>query len=195
MVRMDEADAEIDNTITELYGQIPAMEIRIEPGKNHFDQIARLRADRNELDDMADDYDERHDEITAEIRRLVKYDHEHPEPDKPVWTLTGRTVAQEWDAKSKAGRRDWLKQNGWTVTAIRDSEMPGGWRLTINAGFTAESMRQAESLGFPVRELSKRWPTFRRPSAFRQRDLPHKKPIPPDGTRLASGGIALLRDG
>ena len=123
MVRMDTADTEVGRQITELYGKTRAMELRIEPGKNHFDQIARLRQDRNELDDMADDYDGRHAEITAEIRRLVKLDQEHPEPDKPKWEFTGKTVAEEWQAKDKSARRDWLKANGFSVVAHADGRI------------------------------------------------------------------------
>ena len=47
---------------------------RIIPGKNHFHEIAVLRQDRNGLDDLADDYEARHAELTAEIRRLTKLD-------------------------------------------------------------------------------------------------------------------------
>ena len=120
MIRMDEADAEVARKIIEFYGQAQAVELRIEPGANNFDRIARLRSERNDLDDLADDYDARQAEYTAEIRRLVKEDQEHPDPDKPVWALTGNTVAQEWKVKSKAARRDWLKAGGFKITAHRD---------------------------------------------------------------------------
>jgi hypothetical protein len=117
MIRMDKADAEVGRQITARYGHAWAMELRTEPGKNHFDQIARLRLDRNELDDMAEDYEDRAAEITRKIRELIKLDQEHPEPDKPKWVFTGKTVAQEWEAKGKGARRDWLKANGFEIIA------------------------------------------------------------------------------
>jgi Resolvase, N terminal domain/Recombinase len=123
MVRMDKADDEVGRQITALYGQAWAMELRTEPGQNNFDRIARLRAERNDLDDMSEDYEDRHAELTAEIRRLVKEDQEHPNPDKPKWVLTGKTVAQEWEAKNRVGRRDWLKANGFEIIAHRNGKI------------------------------------------------------------------------
>ena len=60
-----------------------------------------------------------------------------------------RQVSQHWDSLDAAGRRDWLRQNGWKVTAIKDDEMPNGWRLAIDPGWTAGIgiERQAESFG------------------------------------------------
>jgi hypothetical protein len=149
MVRVTDADDEVSNAVTEDYGDRPHRIRRIIPGKNHFDEIARLRQDRSELDDMADGYEERHTAITAEIRRLVRLDAEHPEPDEVKWVRTGKTVSQYWDSFDAAGRRDWLRQNGWKVTAIKDDEMPNGWRLAIDPGWTAGIgiERQAESFG------------------------------------------------
>jgi hypothetical protein len=122
-IRMDQTDVEVERRILEWHGDSPAMVQRIIPGRNHFEEIARLRQDRNELNDMADDYDEKHAAITAEIRRLTKIDLEHPEPDDVAWTLTGNTIAQEWQALDPAGRRDWLKTNGWKVTAYMDGRI------------------------------------------------------------------------
>ena len=59
MVRVTDADDEVSNAVTEDYGDKPHRIRRIIPGKNHFDEIARLRQDRSELDDMADGYEER----------------------------------------------------------------------------------------------------------------------------------------
>ena len=192
MVPVKDADDEVNDTVIDAYGELPHLIKRITPGKNHFDEIEKLRRDRDELDDTTDDYFEKTKAITVEIRRLIKLDEDTPEPDTVGWVgidadtgdfipweeiTTGRNVIkirQWWGSLDNAGRRDWLKQNGWTVTAIRDSEMPGGWRLTIDAGFTAESMRQAESLGFPVRELYQELA-----------DLPKILGIPPAGSQDA----------
>jgi DNA invertase Pin-like site-specific DNA recombinase len=170
-VPVKDADDEVSATVIEDFGELPHLIKRIIPGKNHFDQIEKLRRDRDKLDDTADDYFDKSNAITIEIRRLIRLDEEQPEPDAVKWVAIdadsgdflpweditpGRNVikiAQWWESLDTASRRDWLKENGWKVIAVRDSEMPGGWRLTIDAGWTAESMRQAESLGFPVREF------------------------------------------
>jgi hypothetical protein len=144
MVRVDQADPEVSEAVTEDYGERPHRVKRIIPGKNHFEEIARLRQDRSELDDMANDYDERHAAITAEIRRLTRLDAEHPEPDRVGWVNTDKTIAQHWESLGTAGRRDWLRESGWKVTAIKDYEMPHGWRLSIDAG---EAGRDAMSFG------------------------------------------------
>jgi len=153
-VRVNEADAEVSAEVIDTFGHLPHMVMRIVPGENHFEEIARLRQDRNELDDLADDYEARNAELTAEIRRLIKLDKEQPDPDKPRWTRTGQTIAQHWDSLSVAGRRDWLKQNGWKVTAVKDDLMPNGWRLSIDAGWMADigASAQSQSLGYPAIE-------------------------------------------
>jgi hypothetical protein len=153
-VRVNLADSIVTEAVLDGYGDYPRMIKRIIPGKNHFEEIARLRQDRNELNDLADDYDQRHAALTAEIRRLTKLDQEHPQPDTIGWVKNGKTIAQHWESLDNAGRRDWLKENGWKVTAVKDDEMPEGFRLDIDAGWTAgiSGDRQLDSLGIPVSE-------------------------------------------
>jgi hypothetical protein len=153
-VPFTEAEEEVTRTVIDYYGHLPRMVRRLIPGKNHFDEMARLRQDRVELDDLADDYDRRHAEITAEIRRLSKLP---AEPDQVKWVRSGKTVAQHWEALDGPGRRDWLRENGWTVTAVKRPKEFGRWSLVIDAGFTAEisAERQAESFGFPIAEVWK----------------------------------------
>jgi hypothetical protein len=170
-ISLDQADEHVSNDVIDSYGHLPHLAMRVIPGKNHFEDIAKLRQDRNELDDTQDDYEERVAEITAEIRRLRKLDEEQPASDDVKWVgkdvVTGDFIPLEeianrnvikikdhWKLLSIPGRRDWLKENSWKVTAIKDPEMPNGWRLTIDAGWTADigGTRQSESLGFPVRE-------------------------------------------
>jgi len=143
-VRVDQADQDVSSAVTEDYGKEPHRVKRIIPGRNNFEKIAWLRQERSELDDMADDYDEKHAAITAEIRRLGRLDAEHPEPNSVKWVRTGKTVSQHWESLDTAGRRDWLRQNGWKVTAIKDDEMPNGWHLVIDGG---EMTKDAMSLG------------------------------------------------
>jgi hypothetical protein len=139
MGRVDLVDAEVAEAVLDGYGDGPRMIKRIIPGNNHFEEIAKLRQGRNELNDMADDYDERHAALTAEIRRLTRLDQEHPEPDTIGWVKNGITIAEHWESLDTAGRRDWLRDNGWTVTGVKDDEMPEGFRLIIDAGCTAKT--------------------------------------------------------
>ena len=151
-VRLDNADAEVTEEVLGEYGDWTRMIKRVIPGKNHFDDIARLRQDRSELDDIAEDYEERHAEMTAEIRRLTKLDKEHPEPNRTGWVKNGITISQHWDSLGTAGRRDWLKENGWSITAIKNDELPNGFSLIIDAGWMAgkSSFEDAiKSLGGP----------------------------------------------
>ena len=162
MISVKLADEIVTQAVLDVYGDDPHMVKRIIPGKNHFDDIARLRQDRDEIQadmDKAMDngqdpapYLARYTEINAEIRRLTKLDQEHPEPDRIGWVKSGKTVAQHWQSLDAAGRRDWLCENGWTVTATKDDELPDGFRLAIDAGWTGHhSSEQAlEALGIPV---------------------------------------------
>ena len=154
MIRMDLADRDINEALLDMFGDWPYLEHRIIPGGNNRDKIDRLRRDRNELDDLAEGYDEKVAAINAQIRELDRQDRDEPKPDIPKWMDTGKTIEQHWKSLTPAQRRDWLKANGWKVTAVKDPEDPRGWRLVIDAGWMAEIglERQAESLGFPVSE-------------------------------------------
>lgn len=152
MVRVEQADAEIDRMVTDIFGDYPHMTRQRIPGRNHFDEIARLRLDRNELDDMAADYETRHAEITAEIRRLAQLDKEHPEPDRIEWVFTGKSLGDHWASLSRAAKRDWLRDNQWTITATKLDT--GHVQLTIDP--TARDWRDvAATLGWPADEIGR----------------------------------------
>ena len=171
-IPLAQADDDISNAVIGDYGDLPHLIKRNIPGKNHFEAVARLRQDRAELESEIDNADDptphlkRQAELTAEIRRLIKLDEEHPEPDTVNWVAkdadTGDFVPLEditpdrnlikikdhWASLGTAGRRDWLKENGWKVTAAKDKELPWGYTLVIDAGWTADisGERQAELL-------------------------------------------------
>jgi DNA invertase Pin-like site-specific DNA recombinase len=149
------ADAEVNRMVLDIFGTYPYMIRRIVPGNNHFEEIAKLRQDRNELDDLANDYDVKHAALTAEIRRLTNLDKEHPEPDRIEWVFSGKLIAQHWASLSTGQRRDWLKENGWKVTVSRLES--GHVNLAIDPNGTAERGFEAAaaSIGWPVEELSK----------------------------------------
>ena len=157
-VSLDEADEEVNKMVLDVFGTYPHMVKRIVPGSNHMEQIHQLRQDRNELDDLADDYDARHAEITAEIRRLTLEDKEHPQQDTSRWEFSGKSIGQHWDGLSIGQRRDWLKENNWKVTVTALPELGQDVnRLTIDPNGTPERGWEdaAASLGWPIEELNR----------------------------------------
>jgi hypothetical protein len=126
---MGEMNELVSKAVIGDFGDRPHMVRRIIPGSNHFEEIARLRQDRLELDDLADDYSERHAAITAEIRGLAKEDKENPKADEIKWVPSGQTIAEHWKSLSIAGKRDWLLENGWRAYAFKHD---GRWSVTIH---------------------------------------------------------------
>jgi len=106
---------------------------RLIPGANHDDEIARLRLDRSELDDLADDYDERHAELTAEIRRLASLP---AEPDRFEWVDTDETEGQVWARMTDAERRDMLIGAGFKFTVTDETH----WTVTVPEGWLGIEM-------------------------------------------------------
>jgi hypothetical protein len=119
MIRADFADAKVDEMMTRVYGDDPHELARVKPAGNHSEQIARLRQDRAELDDLADGYEARHAELTAEIRRLVADDRDNPKQPGIEWVDSGVSTAEHWRTVDTAARRDWLKERGWFFVAYK----------------------------------------------------------------------------
>jgi hypothetical protein len=143
--------AEIDELtaqgIQKIFGSYALMVRRDIPGGNHFEEIARLRQDRKELDDLADDYMERNAAITAEIRQLAKEDQENPQPGETKWIPSDQTIAEHWLSLDTPKRHDWLVDGEWTITAIKVS---GIWHLTFKPGIQIVSGPiPMERLSFP----------------------------------------------
>lgn len=86
------------------------------PGENHTDEIERLRQDRSELDDLAADYEQRHAELTAQIRELARQDAEDPNPDRVELVDSGKSYGDVWREMTTAERRDMLLDAGVRVT-------------------------------------------------------------------------------
>jgi len=85
-IRQDEADAQVSRTVIHIFGSYPHMQRRVIPGRNNSDKIARLRQDRAELNDLADDYDAKTAAINAEIRRLAREDKSIPSRIESIGT-------------------------------------------------------------------------------------------------------------
>lgn len=153
-VPLEYADEQITQAVLSDYGDYDHMIRRTIPGKNYFEDMEQLRRDRAELDDLAPDYDERHVEITAEIRRLSKL---QPEPNAVARVKSGKTVAEHWRSLTVAQRRDWLLENEWKVTAYRDALGSPPWGFAIDAGLTGKGggTSQAASLDAYIPELER----------------------------------------
>jgi DNA invertase Pin-like site-specific DNA recombinase len=127
-VLVETADAQVTREITEIYGQEPHVIRKLVPGENYLDQIARKRQDIRELDPEAGDYDIRLAEMRAELAHLRSLPSK---PDHIEWVKSGKTVAQHWNSLDTAGRRDWLKEQGyrWTVRKQDDGTrvLVPGW--------------------------------------------------------------------
>lgn len=143
--------AEIDDLtsrgIQHVFGTQPQMVRRVVPGKNHFEEIARLRQDRSELDDLVDDYAEHHAAITAEIRRLAKLDKEQPQPDEIKWVESGQTIGDLWRSLDTPKRHDWLVEGGWKITPVK---VAGKWTVIFKPGIHVISEpAPVERMSFP----------------------------------------------
>ena len=129
--------AEMDTRVGETFAgnQEPFLVPQLVPGDNHVDEIARLRQDRAELDDLAPDYDERHAELTERIRELAREDAENPSPDRVELVDSGKTYGEVWRELSTAERRDMLLARNVRVTCYGGDE---GWGMEFPEEAAAE---------------------------------------------------------
>jgi DNA invertase Pin-like site-specific DNA recombinase len=130
--------AKMDADISALFAKStePYLIPQLVPGANHSDEIARLRQDRSELDDLSDDYDARHAELTRQIRELAREDAEHPNPDRIEWVDSHKTYGQVWQAMTTAERRDMMLAAGFRVIWLGDGRYkirPGTMTLDLPA--------------------------------------------------------------
>jgi len=97
------------------------------PGSDYRNEIGRLRQDRSELDDLAEDYEDRVAEITAEIRRLSTM----RKADTTREIDTGETYAQRFARLDTPGQREILKRLGKVV--YHDGQFRADFRITTAA--------------------------------------------------------------
>jgi DNA invertase Pin-like site-specific DNA recombinase len=84
----------------------PEVITRTIEGTDYAEEIAAVVLARKDLDDFADDYDERYAELTAELRRLRALP---VEPTRYEETETGRTEGDAFADLGPEGQRDWLR--------------------------------------------------------------------------------------
>lgn len=106
LVSMADADAAAEVYLLQRYGANERTLTRVIPGSAHADEIADVKHDLRDLDPDADDYDERHAGLRAELARLKALPATAP---RVITEQTGETVAQYWDRQDAAGRRAMLK--------------------------------------------------------------------------------------
>lgn len=87
------------------------------PGENHDEEIDSVKLDLRRLDPDADDYDERHAALRAELARLKSLPRT---PDGFQERSTGETYADKWRRLNTSERRSWLRERGIRVRAAKD---------------------------------------------------------------------------
>jgi DNA invertase Pin-like site-specific DNA recombinase len=153
LLPVDEMDARTNTSVLENYGDFPEYELRIVPGEHHQDEIDQLRQDGAELDMTDDDYIEKAARLSKEIKRLQSLS---VKPDQIKRVETGQTLADVWEGKTTAQRRDWLVENQWRIFA--GPRQPDGFiPVIIDAGdFVSEHPQgfeeQIAALGGPTIE-------------------------------------------
>lgn len=129
MVRIGWAHAGAERLITQVYGDAPHRIRKSKPASSNFNKISRLRDERKELDEMADDFDKRNAALVSEIRRLAAEERDNPRREEYEWVDSGETIAQHWVRLATAAeRRDWLKEHGWEFSAWKRD---GQWHFGI----------------------------------------------------------------
>ena len=81
------------------------------PGTDYAEEIASVVLARKDLDDFADDYDERYAELSAELRRLRALP---VQPEVRTAVKTGRTEGDAFRVMSPEERRSFVRL--WTLT-------------------------------------------------------------------------------
>ncbi len=93
------------------------------PGKDWAEEIAATTLAIRDLDPAADDYDERHSALMAELRDL----RVRPvEPERRTATATGRTEGEAFQLMTRDEQRDFIKL--WTLTVWPKGREPR-WSL------------------------------------------------------------------
>lgn len=125
MVRIDMLDAWVnDQFVSGTFGDREIIEKQVVPGMTHEDELEQLAVDLRELselyaeDGIADDeYDVRMKALREERRRLRDLP---AEPDQIQERRTGVTVAERWASLDALGRREYLREAGVTVRAMKN---------------------------------------------------------------------------
>ena len=114
---------EVDVLDTEVLAEFlddnePEIAETVVPGRDWAEEIAKATLQIRDLDLLADDYDERHRALVAELRRLTSLE---AEPEKRTAVYTGRTEGDAFREMTPDERQAFTRL--WTLTVWReDSE-------------------------------------------------------------------------
>jgi DNA invertase Pin-like site-specific DNA recombinase len=146
-ILIEELDREVMKEFLE-YDEPEILETRI-PGVDHLDEIAAVQLAVRDLDVMADDYDDRHAELMAELRRLKSL------PVTPAQLITrpsSQSEGEAFKAMDFEERQAFIKL--WTLTVYAPGSDPR-WELTREVA--PEGLRRIRAvmtdLGFPSEDL------------------------------------------
>jgi site-specific DNA recombinase len=106
-------------TDDEDWGLVPVLDKIVSPGKSYKTDIRLIERKIHALDLDADDYDERHAELTAERKRLVNLDKSHRERDRVAWEDAGLTLGDYWPTLDTQTKRQFLLENHFRLEAER----------------------------------------------------------------------------
>ena len=108
---------------------------------NHQDEIEQLRQDRNGLDDLADDYDDRHAALTAQIRDLADEDRKAKVNGPSIEMVsmeTEETIAEHLRSLDTAGIRQAIV--GYDIGFIATKDDSG--KVTVALDPTREGYKE-----------------------------------------------------
>lgn len=101
-----------------------------------YDQVVReAKNARRQLDQDAPDYDERHEQATAAVKRAEAERDAHQGENETVQTVgTGVTYAQRWAELDDAGRGGWLRKSGVLAYFARNDLDAGEVLRSVSSG-------------------------------------------------------------
>lgn len=133
-IKLDELDAEV----TEEFLAAEDMEVieRFIPGTDYTEEIARVELALRDLDQDADDYDEKHAALRAELKRLKNL-----KPEGPTMTTeaTGRSEGDAFKEMTLDERRVEIAR--WTLTVYPEDTEGRRWKLTGGPGQLPEGAK------------------------------------------------------
>ena len=116
-MRADHLEAKVDRYMRVAGSGVRYRELVWVPGDDGSRKLAQIDKRIAELDQDADDYDERHAELRAARKRVKAEGVTMGYYDRRD---TGKTVAQHWDSLDDAGRRQFMLTQGIWIKAHKD---------------------------------------------------------------------------
>jgi hypothetical protein len=114
MVLVSVADALVSRFMATLDADI--VRTIVIPGHDHQAEMDGLKMDLRSLDFDADDYDERHADLRAQLAVLKDAP---ATPDEICTEATGQSYGQMWDSLPASDRGNWLRSAGITCGTAR----------------------------------------------------------------------------